>query len=186
MLLNRDKQHLNKHAKWNQLVANFVCCLVLPEQVAYSGFIRVFSLKTAASCCHKKGWCEWWDWIKTVKLRVAKQWAERSWNALWSWQERQSWLIIICGFITTSVTFALHILIWSIIHIKKYNTCSFKFSLLNQHANIYASFLSNSNMLDEQSTSHKSRAEQSCYRLIYAQMTTLYLLLTSNGVLRGQ
>lgn len=63
----------------------------------------------SAACCGQK-WC-WWElreWTKTVKLwaRKLKQWAERCLNG--PWRELQSWMTVLCGLATISVTFHIN------------------------------------------------------------------------------
>lgn len=52
-----------------QLVANTVCMLFGAGQIAYSGKIRAFVLKTAACICWKWLW-EGWDWPSVVKTQT--------------------------------------------------------------------------------------------------------------------
>lgn len=52
-----------------QLVAYTVCTLFGAGQIADSGYIRAFVLKTAACICWKWLW-EWWDWPSVVKNKT--------------------------------------------------------------------------------------------------------------------
>lgn len=88
----------------NQLVANFVCQSFGIEQVVYTGFSQQQLLLL--------GFWEWRDWTTTVKLQIIKQSSELEEAKMVCTAEGTAELvIIICGFVTMSNIFILHVVI---------------------------------------------------------------------------
>lgn len=70
-----------------QVITNFVCCLVAGWVGSVCSMFPSFSLKTS-SCCWKR---RWWENQNTLSIETVQ-----------SWRARQSQVIVLCGFTTTS------------------------------------------------------------------------------------